>query len=232
MRKLPRKELKELFRSKVAEVGWTCSKENPFILQADLDKFYVFIKNISPAYFKNSPDISRVQLPTSARFKSVSYSELLFVILGYDVENDVFVSWNPYNVKERLNSKSNVSLYSRFSLQSEVSNNEFKEGFLSNGEKIILFKRALLNEFFNQLTSLFSDEMGKEDHTEPEEKSSSNEEIEIIKNLIDPLLKQNRVLEAVSLLAEKYKNHPKYLNLKFKDWFDIVNERYQDLFTS
>ena len=232
MRKLPRKELKELFRSKVAEVGWTCSKENPFILETKNDKYFVFIKNISPAYYKKYPDITRVQLPTSDRFKAVSESDLLFVILGYDVVNDVFVSWSPYKTKERLNTRRNVSIFSRLSLQSEVLSNEFKEGFLSNGEKIILFKRALLNEFFNQLTSLFSDEMGEEDHTEPEEKSSSNEEIEIMKNLIDPLLKQNRVLEAVSLLAEKYKNHPKYLNLKFKNWFDIVNERYQDLFTS
>ena len=103
MTRLPKKQLKELFESTVAEDGAKCGKANPFILEKGKFKCYVFIKNISPAYYPNYPDNSRVQLPTSDRFKEVIESDLDFLILGYDKLNEVFVTWNPSLIKDRLN---------------------------------------------------------------------------------------------------------------------------------
>jgi len=71
-----------------------------------------------------------------------------------DVDNDTMVCWNPLKIKERLNAKSNVSLYSRNSLQSDIKNDEFRTGVLSNGEKIILFNRENLELFFKKLPNL------------------------------------------------------------------------------
>jgi hypothetical protein len=233
MRKLPKKELKELFVLQVAKVGGTCGKDNPFILKKGDFKCYVFLKNISPAYYKKYPDITRVQLPTSDKFKVISASDLEFVILGYDVENDVFVSWNPFKVKDRLNTKSNVSIFSRLSLQSAVDINHFKEGFLSNGEKIILFKRDRLNDFFDQLGSLFNDTRlsdKKNELTTKVVKDKKIIDVEEMKLLIEPLLLEHKVLQAVSLLAEKYKDNPVYKELKFKDWFGVVDAQYEKLF--
>ena len=67
------------------------------------------------------------------------------------------VSWNPEKLKDRLNAKINVSLYSRQSLQSKVKLNEFKASYLSNGEKILIFKRESLPEFFEKLNYHFID---------------------------------------------------------------------------
>ncbi|WP_417832858.1 hypothetical protein [Terasakiella sp.] len=232
MRKLPKKELKDLFRSKVAKVGATCGKDNPFILNKGDFKCYVFIKNISSAYYKNYPDITRVQLPASERFKAVNSSDLLFIILGYDADNEVFVSWNPYKVKERLNTKQNVSIFSRLSLQSEVKKNEFKEGYLSNGEKIILFKKDCLNDFFEQLGSFFEfSQISAKNNSLPKKDVKEDISIDIteMKLMIQPLLEEHKVLQAVSLLVDKFNNHPTYKELKFKDWFEIVNAQYENL---
>lgn len=231
MKKLPAKELKELFCSSVDHNEVKCGSGNPFVFKKGNFECYVFLKNISPAYFKNQPNITRVQLPTSERFKEVITHELKFIILGYDGDNETFVSWNPYNVKDRLNTKANVSLYSRLSLQSSVKEDEFKNGFLSNGEKIVLFKKDSLIDFFNRIDELFDEgPTGHEPKDQPPKEKSRDARIDElkIKELITPLLKENRVLEAVSLLAEEFKDDPTYKELTFKDWFGIVNIIYKD----
>ena len=145
MKRLPKKQLKELFETIVAESGGKCGEANPFIYQRGNFKCYVFIKNISPAYYVNYPDNSRVQLPTSNRFKEVINSDLDFLILGYDNDNDVFAAWDPSLIKNRLNEKRNVSVYSRFIWQRIIPAGEFVERHLGNQEKVILFKKELLN---------------------------------------------------------------------------------------
>ena len=114
MRKILAKELKIKFIEVLNGVdGFSYEDGNPFIIKNGSNRFFVFLKNLSPAYFVNSPDITRVQLPYSEHFTKIFKANIPFVILGYDVDNDTVVSWNPTKVKERLNAKSNVSLYSR-----------------------------------------------------------------------------------------------------------------------
>ncbi|MET7029800.1 hypothetical protein [Sediminicola luteus] len=233
MRKLPKKELKDLFITEVAKEGGICANSNPFILKMGGFSYYVFIKNISPAYYKNYPDITRVQLPTSDRFKVVIDSDLEFIILGYDLENEVFVSWNPYKIKDRLNSKGNVSLYSRLSLQSEVNVNQFKEGYLSNGDKIVLFKREQLNKFFIEIERFYEDfsiSQANRNYIGERDNHNNNLEVEEIRKIIEPLLLEHKVLQAVSLLADKYKGGHSDRELTFKEWFEIVNVHYKNLF--
>ena len=150
MKRLSKKDLKGLFVSEVQKNGGICGNDNPFRLVMGENEYFIFIKNISPAYYVNSPNITRVQLPVSKRFNEVITSNLVFLILGYDMENDVFVSWDPHKVKQRLNKKSNISLFSRLNLQSEVISNEIKVGYLSNGDKII----ETANSIFNKVTMI------------------------------------------------------------------------------
>ena len=56
MTRLPKKQLKDLFERIVTQGGAKCGKENPFVLEKGKFKCYVFIKNISPAYFPKYPD--------------------------------------------------------------------------------------------------------------------------------------------------------------------------------
>lgn len=158
MRKLIAKDLKIKFIETLNELDQFSYEEgNPFLIKIGTKQYFVFLKNLSPAYFVNSPDVTRVQLPYSDHFSKIFKAEIPFIILGYDVDTDTVVSWNPQKVKERLNAKSNVSLYSRSSLQDEVKDDEFRFGYLSNGEKFVLFKRENLINFFDVALSLFKE---------------------------------------------------------------------------
>ena len=233
MRKILAKELKIKFIEILNELdNFSYEDGNPFLIKIGLIRYFVFLKNLSPAYFKNSPDVTRVQLPYSTHFSKILDANIPFVILGYDVDNDTLVCWNPQHVRDRLNAKSNVSLYSRESLQSKVKSNEIKEGYLSNGEKIILFKRGTLINFFSSLSQLFltSEKQNKTGIVEePLIDYITDKLYEIVdKNLINeikPLLRKNRVLEAVEICTKHFGN--KYKSMNFKDWFKLVNDLYQ-----
>ena len=72
------------------------SGENPYTIRVDGEDVFVYIKNLSPAQLSNkNPDIWRVQLPVKDDFERIKNSESLFILLGYDAENDVYTSWNP-----------------------------------------------------------------------------------------------------------------------------------------
>jgi hypothetical protein len=237
MRKLFAKELKIKFIEALSDsVNFSYEDGNPFLIKLGTKRFFIFLKNLSPAYFKNSPDVTRVQLPYSDHFSKIFKADIPFIILGYDADNDTLVCWNPKQVKQRLNAKSNVSLYSRESLQTKVKPTEFKSGYLSNGEKIIIFKRINLKDFFDNIPVLFKETKG----TKEDEKTSfvseplteySTDRLHAIteKSLIleiKPLLKKNKVLEAVEVCAKFYNG--KYKSMTFKDWFKLVNKHYQD----
>lgn len=239
MRKILAKELKIKFIDVLSELNeFSYDEGNPFLIKIRSGRFFVFLKNLSPAYFKNSPDVTRVQLPYSNHFLKILNADIPFVILGYDVDNDSMVCWNPFNVKQRLNAKSNISLYSRESLQSNVKPNEFKSGFLSNGEEIIIFKRVFLPSFFENISILFGDpQLGKissdctkivnEVLTEyvSDKLLDITEEPLILK--LKPLLTKNKVLEAVEVCNLYYKG--RFETMTFKDWYKLVNKLYQKI---
>lgn len=239
MKKLLAKELKIKFIEILNEVdGFSYEDGNPFLIKIGNERYFIFLKNLSPAYYVNYPDITRVQLPYSEHFSKILKANIPFIILGYDVDNDTVVSWNPKKVKERLNAKSNVSLYSRESLQSPIKINEFKSGYLSNGEKIILFNRETLPLFFEDLTNLFENSKTElkysKVHDEPlvlEEPDSESKLIEIKDKILiaelRPLLQKHKVLEAVKVSTKHYGN--KYKVMTFKDWFNIINDLYKKL---
>ncbi|ROI10071.1 hypothetical protein EGI11_04805 [Chryseobacterium sp. H3056] len=236
MRNLLPKELKIKFVETLSAVdGFSYEDGNPFLIKIYDQHFFIFLKNLSPAYFKNSPDVTRVQLPSSNHFDKIFNANIPFIILGYDVDNDTMVCWNPSKTKERLNAKSNVSLYSRNSLQSNIKKYNFETGYLSNGEKIILFRREDLQLFFENLSNLFDEKQKINTYKNTvvsgpieicfPDKLREITDLQVL-NLINPLLEKNRVLEAVEICATYYANH--YNKMTFKDWFVLVNNLYKN----
>lgn len=230
MRKLLAKELKIKFIETMNEVEhFTYEEGNPFLISIEEKEFVVFLKNLSSAYFKRSKDITRIQLPFSNHFKNLSKKVgATFLALGYDIDNDIFVCWNPENVIGRLNVKNNVSLYSRESLQKSVADNELKNGYLTNGEKIVLFKRDMLAEFFRQVDNVFNLNLSTI-IDEPEQSEEKTDSISIIddKELlkqIKPLLQKNKVLESVEICMSHYKKV--YPKMTFREWFNVVKTLY------
>lgn len=230
MRKLFAKDLKIKFIETLNELDeFSYEEGNPFLIKIGTEKYFVFLKNLSPAYFKNSPDVTRIQLPYSDHFSKIFKADIPFIILGYDVDTDTVVAWNPIKVKERLNAKSNVSLYSRSSLQENVKDGEFRFGYLSNGERIIVFKRENLTNFFDVVFDLF-EENAEPKTIEPKQTTTLTEitDKELLQ-IIKPLLKKNKVLQAVEETSKYYET--KHNDMTFRDWHKLVSELYRKMNT-
>lgn len=134
--------------------------ENPFLIRVDGEDVYVYLKNLSPAQLSNkNPDIWRVQLPVKDDFDSIKNSDSLFILLGYDAENDVYTSWNPYWCKQRLNVGKSVSLYSRYSLQQRVHDTgEIEKMSLNNESDVVCLPAKSLYQYIKNIKVYFPTE--------------------------------------------------------------------------
>lgn len=84
----------------------------PFRIVIDGFFYNVYIKNLSSAHFETKnkvSDVWRAQLPSDDQFAEMKELPIPFIFLGYDEENDVYATWNPHKVKQRLNEAKYVS---------------------------------------------------------------------------------------------------------------------------
>lgn len=207
----------------------------PFSIIFDEQKYYVYIKNLSSAYFKDRPDTTRAQLPIREEFEQIKQSDLPFIFLGYDSNNDVLVCWNFHIVKTRLNEKKSVSFYSRQYFQDEVVTDEFLRKELKNADKPVLFKRKNLVEFFQKIDTFFpinNSDCRVEEDNEATEIITDNPFVEngkILKiieqdliNKLKPMIATGRQFEAAKQAEAFYNN--KYPKMTLKDWFNLLKK--------
>ena len=215
----------------------------PFLMSFDIQKYNVYVKNLSSAYFKDRPDTTRAQLPNKEEFEDIKNSPNPFIFFGYDQENDVLVCWNFHIVKSRLNEKKSVSFYSRKFFQEEVSSGEFLRKTLKNGDEPILFKRKDLVEFFTKINTFFPEKENNlqeflfDFEKEIDELEGANEVDNQIKahasngkilkvievDLIDqlrPIIATNHTFEAMKTAERYYQGQ--YPAMKPKDWLALV----------
>ena len=196
------------------------SGTQPFLMKFKEVEYYVYVKNLSSAYFKDRPDTTRAQLPIRDEFNEIKKSSNPFVFFGYDQKNDVLVCWNFHIAKSRLNDKKSVSFYSRQFFQDEVVFGKFLRKKLKNNDEPILFKRWDLIKFFEQIDTFFS----LENEANSIVKNNKLEEItdqKLINQLL-PLIKENRTLKAMQLAADFYKNE--YPTMGLKDWQKLIKK--------
>ena len=146
----------------------------PCRILIDGNYYNVYIKNLSTAHFPNE-NVWRAQLPSDDRFVEMKNSPIPFIFLGYDKENDVYATWNPYKVKQRLNEAKYVSFYSRFSTQQQAHNEDrFIRQELNNEGEVLIFPRMRLSSYLVNLQTYFPDmsdyvAMGSKRRTEANE---------------------------------------------------------------
>ncbi|MGM9789906.1 MAG: hypothetical protein ACI3Y9_06325 [Candidatus Cryptobacteroides sp.] len=156
VQKIDRRALQELFLEAVSGTDFRfVDGSNPFHILLNGKEYWIYIKNLTSAHFEN-PDVWRAQLPQRDDFDTIKESDIDFILLGYDGENDVYATWNPVWVKQRLNGTGNVSFYSRLSLQQQVrQEKQFKRMQLSNEGEVVVFPRELIRMFFINVQSFF-----------------------------------------------------------------------------
>lgn len=140
----------------------------------DGNYYNVYIKNLSSAHFSNE-NVWRAQLPSDDKFAEMKESPIPFIFLGYDEENDVYATWNPHKVKQRLNEAKYVSFYSRLSAQKEAHDEDrFVRQELNNEGEVLIFPRTKLGSYLVNMQTYFADmsdyvAMGSKRRTEANE---------------------------------------------------------------
>lgn len=216
------------------------SRKDIMLIEFDEHKYYIFLKCVS---HKGNPyplNDQRAQLPQRPIFEEVKQSNIDFLFLGYDMDNDVFVCWDPLKVRQRLNVKSYVSFYSFKDLQNNVQTGKIDSAELSNGDKFVLFKREDMLSFFNMIRVHFP--KLKESDPEPETTetqdninhvSQSNSKVEIVGVLTDVSADESVQLLVDTLLSEKKSRMDIicycinsfaqfYYKMKLTDWKRII----------
>lgn len=157
--KIERHELKKLLDETLSKYATFKSLNgiNPCLIVIGEEKFYIYIKNITPTAFPNeNADVNRIQLPRRKNFEEIKNSDVPFVLLGYDQDNDVYVTWNPQWAKNRLNVASNVSCYSRVATQKIARDKmDFIKQRLTNDVEFVAFPREFLGDYLVNINEYF-----------------------------------------------------------------------------
>lgn len=206
-------------------------------IKVDDDEYFVFFKCVTPEGNPHPIEHQRAQLPQRPEFNEVVKTNIPFLFLGYDMDNDVFVTWEPDKLRARLNKKSYVSFYSRLSIQESVVEGEIKEETLSNGDKFVLFKRTDIIPFFQMIDEHFpelsKDSTGKaaESPTSLKSKnkgdvvgklSSISEDIKV-KQCVDEMILENASnLEIVFACMNNFS--VAYNKMQLVDWNKILKD--------
>lgn len=174
------------------------------LVKIDDDEYYLYFKCICHEGNPYPLEHQRAQLPQRASFDEVISSTIPFLFIGYDVDNDVYVTWEPSMVKPRLNKKTYVSFYSRLSVQESIEEGEIREERLTNGDKFVLFKSSDILSFFQMIDQHFPELRKKEEINnakEPPLKYNSGEELVKGKDVLGKILDVNED-SAVKLLID------------------------------
>lgn len=133
---------------------------NPFTIKVDGEDVYIYIKNLSPAQLSNgNPDVWRIQLPMRDDFEKIKESDKLFLLLGYDAENKVYTTWNPYWCKQRLNVGKSVSLYSRLSLHQRVKEQgQIEQMQLNNDGDVVCIPEKKLYDYIKGFKAFYPED--------------------------------------------------------------------------
>lgn len=130
--------------------------DNPILLQIEDRVFTVFLKPIGDVCYENENESTRVQLPKHPRFDKIKASKRPFLLMGFDLDNEIFTIWNPTTTKERLNTKKNLSLYCRLNAQREANTTKLPVRCnLTNGEFLWVLPMVLLAEFLMYIEDYF-----------------------------------------------------------------------------
>lgn len=197
-------------------------------------KYMVYFKCVSYAGNPYPQNTTRAQLPQRREFSFLENDER-FLFLGYDIDNDLFVCWDPVKARSRLNKKSYVSFFCRQNIQDSVKDGNITEAKLTNGDVYVLFKRKDTARFFEMIEAHFPElnqSISNSGSTiDLMDNDVSNSEVEgllydvrddvMVQALIDELLKEeNSRLTIVSECSNTFgKTYPA---MYFKEWDAII----------
>lgn len=202
---------------------------NPTLLMMEDRVFTVFLKPIGDVCYENDNESTRVQLPKHPRFDKVKASKRPFLLMGFDLVNEVFTIWNPVSTKERLNTKTNLSFYCRLSAQRKAKDSSVPiRCNLTNGEFVWVIPMSLLAEFLMYIEDYFPHIASNEYEVQGEEYSSEQEYKELSTEAVEDILDDKGKIVAIKnpvVLKELKEAHAS--GKAFAD-YDVLYKHYSE----
>ncbi len=191
--------------------------------------FYLYIKTVTYAGNPYPQNTTRAQLPRRDEFEAIKNSDAIFLFLGYDIVNEVFVCWDPIKTKKRLNEKDYVSFFSRLNQQEEVISGHVTSAFLQNDFKYVLFKLNDLPYFLLNIKDYFPNIVISKRIIHLSEQSSgilkSVDDDSSVKLLIEELLNLHDDVPILTLISNCMNEYGEfYHKMTLKDWNTLVKE--------
>lgn len=208
----------------------------------DGQEYYLYFKCVTHEGNPYPQEYRRAQLPKRPEFEKIKKDDIPFLFFGYDVDNDLFICWEPSKVKPRLNNKNYVSFYSRLSIQKSVKEGYIKDEYLTNGDKFVLFKRVDTISFFQMIDTHF-EELKHNEKSEIKDAVSDiqtiyNNKIQLgnqvqgrvlhveedssIKLKIDSMITECSTLKIIAECMNEFSLY--YPKMSFTDWSQIIRE--------
>ncbi len=189
--------------------------------------FYIYIKTVTYAGNPYPQNTTRAQLPFREEFDEIKKSDSIFLFLGYDVDNEVFVCWDPIKTKERLNEKQYVSFFSRLNMQEKVTKGNILSAYLQNNLKYVLFKLSDLSFFLLNINRYFPNIIIDNKIIQITTKSSGIlkkvDDDSSVKLLIDEQLALHGDVPVLTLISSCMNEFGDfYHKMTLKDWLKIV----------
>lgn len=195
--------------------------------------YYLYVKCISGGGAEQYTDNqTRAQLDSNAAFDEIKKSDDRFLFLGYDIDNDVFVCWDPIVIKDRLNKKSNVAIWSRRSFQENAIQGEIRKYQILRNPALVTFRRIDILSFLEMIEihfpNLIDENKPKSEELNPKEKDNNgvldSVETDIaIKLFIDEKIAQKT---STTMIVNKVMGEfcKKYPYMKYGDWSRTIRQ--------
>lgn len=212
------------------------SGDNPYRIETNKKAFYIYLKKIGSAHLPGKPDVSRIQIPQSTKFDCVIQSDLTFFAIGYDFVDRVYIIWNPEKVKQRLNQSKNFSLYSTFTYQHLVREQQKSYHYISKQiqDAMIILPEDLQDVLINPKSYFDSEDAPLVDQmtgpidwermfTNPAGKLTKLANPALLEKLKDCLLQPYPSIPYACNIIEDFYGRDRFPNMELSDWVGLIN---------
>ncbi len=136
------------------------SGNNPYKFEVNGKTLFIAIKNIHDSgEGRTNPDECRIQIGRSDNYAEVISLGLPLFLFGYNVRNNTFTVWDPSIQTLRINQRTTISLYSKFSKQAQAALEGIAVYIDNNSQRVISFKPEYLGLYLENFTFMhLSDE--------------------------------------------------------------------------
>lgn len=217
-------DLTYLFSSSLPEGEIDLISTNPLVhFTYEREDYYVMLRNVSYAGNPHPKHRFRAQMPQKDYLEHYKNSDGIFMFMGYDSTNDVYVLWNPAKQRARINLRKAVSLFCELDVLEKAQYEGVVWGELSNGGMYVVFTIENISKVLDDLSRF---DLEKEEVCSARNSSLSD----ITSQIIQMLDLGYSKLEIISYCLENFSTHnPNWDYSKWRNYIINIQNSADDV---